>query len=95
MNAKTTRSLICTCGHMGEITMTEHPSRFSKCWKEYSIRGFKASNPEIDGWPTFEQALAKLSPKCPHQTKHSAPGEVHCVSIVDEASLASQIRGAA
>lgn len=67
MTMRTSYPLICSCGHMGAIKMSENDQPYSKPWESYSLENMSGGSFRIEGaadWPEVFEAMKPICPQC-------------------------------
>ena len=66
MTMRTSRALICECGHSGSLDIAENDQPYSSLWEEYSLDGFAGNGLTITSYADMpKDLLAYMNPKCP------------------------------
>jgi hypothetical protein len=66
MTTRSSRSIVCECGHQGAITCSENDQPYSALWEEYSLDGFSGGEITITSYADMpKDMLEALKPRCP------------------------------
>lgn len=77
MTSRSSRPIICECGHKGAIDCAENDAPFTSLWEEYTLDGFSGKEVTVTVRnPRPENMIEALAPLCP------ACGEVGKVSYL-------------
>lgn len=66
MTTRSSRPLICACGHKGSLEFSENDQPYSGLWEDYSLAGFSGGSLTITSYRDKpKDMLTALSPTCP------------------------------
>ena len=65
MTTVTRTKLICSCGHVGTIVMSENDAPFSRQYESYSLEGLSGDSFSIqDRFAKWDEVFQKMKPAC-------------------------------
>lgn len=65
MTTRTNYSVVCPCGHEGQIIMRENDAPFSRQWESYSLVRLNGGSVEKHGFLNWEEVFEATKPTCP------------------------------
>lgn len=66
LTSRTSRRIVCECGHQGSVERAENDQPYSNLWEQFSVSGFTGEEFTITSFADMpKDLLAALKPCCP------------------------------
>lgn len=66
MTTRTNHSVVCDCGHVGSIRMSENDQPYSDPWESYKLENLNGSSGyNVAGFADWDAVFEELKPTCP------------------------------